>query len=246
MKFPTLIILLIFLTACAHAPETPEHLVRLAQAPVIEARICGTMTKAAFTDQIPTHEGKEIITWHIRPIPDHLDTSYILRNLDHAFQQWEAIIDIPIVRSQDIHADIHIEFDWLDGIGGILGIADFPGYTQPQMLTFDTYDISTLAKQSDYDFFTIALHEIGHTLGIPHLPTPDAVMWPAYRQHFRSPAPPDQFKAKARYNITDSFVDKHNRRFIYIKKKTIPTYTQTSGVMNSSPGAKTLTDQGTG
>ena len=246
MKITLIFLLLITLTACTQPPQKPYHELRLAQAPLIENQICGSITKAALVDQIPTHEDKDTITWYTLPIPDHLDTAYILQNLKHAFTQWQDNINIPIKRSHHIHADIHIEFDWMDGIGGILGIADFPGSNTPQILTFDLYDISSMAERTDYDFFTIALHEIGHTLGIPHLAIPDAVMWPAYRQHFRSPAAPDKFKAKDRYNITDSFIDKHNRRFIYIKKKTIPISTLTSAATNSFHSAGTSREKGTG
>ena len=236
----------ILFSACNPIAEQPYHIQRLANAPVIETAICGTLTKAAFNENIPTHEGKEVITYNLLPIPEHLDTNYISRNIEHAFLQWAEIINIPIRRAQDIEADIHIEFDWLDGIGGILGIADFPGYKNPQIVTFDIYDISTIGEQHNYDFFTIALHEIGHTLGLPHLNSPEAVMWPAYRQHFRSPGAPDHFTAKDRYNITEPFIDKHNRKFIYIKKKTTQDYMLTSGETNSSPNVMISKEKGIG
>lgn len=76
-----------------------------------------------------------------------------------------------------------------DGDGGILAHAFFP-YEQLDLggdIHFDNDEqwIDKLDQNSDYgiDFFTVALHELGHSLGLAHSPVATAVMFPYYKEY---------------------------------------------------------------
>ena len=243
MKKATLILIIFTLFSCSEETVVPEHIQRLANAEVHPDIRCGNLTSAAFNEIIPVHDDKDIITFTIPSIPDHIDSAYITNNIIRAYEQWSEIIGIPIEKTphHDI-ADIIVEFQWLDGIGGVLGKADYPKLAQPQKIVFDLYDIHVLEEAISFDFFTIALHEAGHTLGIPHIGYSAAVMWPAYRQKFTSLNYPDIFEAKKRYNLTETFIDQFGRTFTWIKKKITHESTPTSSVQNSSPSVEIMTE----
>ncbi|KAL1461011.1 hypothetical protein WDU94_012944 [Cyamophila willieti] len=123
----------------------------------------------------------------------------IRRELDKAFKLWSSYGHIQFEEMRDKGADIIISFqtgkheDWneFDGPGGILAHAFFPGET-PSLagdIHFDedenwTFD-SSKGDADDPDFFTTAVHELGHSLGLAHSPERDSIMNPYYK--FQNP-----------------------------------------------------------
>jgi hypothetical protein len=70
-----------------------------------------------------------------------------------------------------------------DGPGGILAHTFAPPPISPEPLAGDSHfdDAETWRIGSDFDVFSIALHELGHSLGLAHSDDPTAVMYPYYR-----------------------------------------------------------------
>jgi hypothetical protein len=70
-----------------------------------------------------------------------------------------------------------------DGPGGILAHTFAPPPISPEPLAGDSHfdDAETWRIGSDFDVFSIALHELGHSLGLAHSDDPSAVMYPYYR-----------------------------------------------------------------
>jgi len=70
-----------------------------------------------------------------------------------------------------------------DGPGGILAHTFAPPPISPEPFAGDTHfdDAETWRIGSDFDVFSIALHELGHSLGLAHSDHPNAVMYPYYR-----------------------------------------------------------------
>lgn len=232
---------------------------RMAEAETAEFAYCGVLESAAYNELIKVHSDKDTIYYSIPYIPGSLDTARTKLAIQKAYEQWEEIIGISIVEStykpkmignypvvkEEDKIDIVILFDWMDGLGGILGKADFPALKAPQILTFDLYDMHEIEGELQFDFFTTALHEAGHTVGIPHLAHSDAVMWPAYRNAHTHIKQPDILAAKRRYEREETFNDFEGRKFVYVKKKTNPAYHQTSGELNSSHDVEIMMERGT-
>ena len=236
-----LLLFTLFLVGCTTDTFDSEAMseveMRMAEAQRIDFPRCGNLETAAFNELIQVHDDLDTIRYAIPYIPESLDADTVRNAIATAYQQWSDIINIPILEVQistaehitEVHnADIVVTFDWLDGIGGILGKAEFPKTKTPQTLVFDLYDMHEIDGEINFCFFTTALHEAGHTLGIPHLHNAEAVMWPAYRIAHQHPAYPDILEAKTRYDIRESFQDQGGRKFVYIKKKTIPDSTPIS------------------
>ncbi len=105
----------------------------------------------------------------------------------NAFAQWEAVADLDFVEAADSPA-VGIRFGWdtIDGVGGAVAEAQVHysmiGTTllsASAEIRFDSaefwYPQQASAAQQ---FYAVALHEIGHAIGLGHSNNPDSIMYP--------------------------------------------------------------------
>jgi hypothetical protein len=131
-----------------------------------------------------------------------------------AFDAWEAVADIDFVEVADsANSDIRLAWDTIDGPGGVLGEAASSYY----LGAVNTYDFSEVRFDIDENwstqlayvptqvsFYAVALHEIGHTLGLGHPADSTTIMY-AFQNDRVDLTPPDIAGIQAIYGPADNF-----------------------------------------
>ncbi|XP_026436763.1 metalloendoproteinase 4-MMP-like [Papaver somniferum] len=120
---------------------------------------------------------------------DYIKASEIRAALKRAFSTWSSAINVNFTETQDYeNANITIGFYYGDHGDGypfdnttVLAHATGPGRgAEFHFNAAFTFAVDFNSEKSDtaYDLESVAVHEIGHILGLDHSSVPEAIMWP--------------------------------------------------------------------
>lgn len=140
----------------------------------------------------------EFATW-----PDTFTEAAVRTVIWQAFEVWSTVVALVFTEVQS-NGDIRIVFgagnhgdDWpFEGPGGEYAHAfypDWPGAIKGD-IHFDldeSWSIAAVPPQGSVDLLAVAVHEIGHALGLPHAPTKQSVMYANYEGANRTLFPRD-------------------------------------------------------
>lgn len=153
----------------------------------------------------------QTVTYRVSVYPEDLLSTEVDHIIDKAFQVWNNITTIQFFRSEFGPVDIDVKFlesDHDDGVpfdgpGGATSHAFFPNDNSLGLsgdIHFDSSEKWSLAVNSTPEpgytsLFCLAVHQIGHSLGLFHSRTKHAYMWPFLKDCNRTSMTPDHIEA---------------------------------------------------
>jgi len=137
--------------------------------------------------------GAATLAYVFSKLPTRFDSATAQSEIRRAMAEWSKVIQIgwqPATNSLGTKtvnilfaAGAHGDSYPFDGLSGILSHTFYPAPPNPEPVAGDMHfdDSESWHAGANTDLFSVALHELGHALGLGHSDDPTAVMYPYYR-----------------------------------------------------------------
>uniref|UniRef100_A0A3B3SS12 Matrix metallopeptidase 20a (enamelysin) n=1 Tax=Paramormyrops kingsleyae TaxID=1676925 RepID=A0A3B3SS12_9TELE len=158
---------------------------------VMRRERCGVPDAEQYSSQPNRPKWKNhTITYRIQNYTPDLTKQEVENTFRRALKIWSDVAPLKFIRVDHGEADIminfaskgHGDFFPFDGPRGVLAHAFEPGEDIGGDVHFDEDEVWRMGRRKPgYNLFTVAAHELGHSLGLSHSKDPSALMYPSYR-----------------------------------------------------------------